>query len=204
MDATSDDLLKPLGVDRRDPERRLVRRPAAWALGAASGLSLAVLAAMAISVDPHGGEPYAIAPIETRPVGEAEPPRPDAASGRARVHEVPAEAPRRTGAEVGTASGVSVVRPQGAGAPASLVIRIPDAATVQLNPAPDPRLIERGRHGALPKIGADGSRPSTVTRALQAHCRAARRPLHGSPFWSAGSASARPPLPRLSPSCPRP
>ena len=33
---------------------------------------------------------------------------------------------------------------------------------VQLAPAPDPRLVEKGRHGPLPRIGGDGSRPSEI------------------------------------------
>jgi polysaccharide deacetylase 2 family uncharacterized protein YibQ len=33
---------------------------------------------------------------------------------------------------------------------------------LQLAPAPDARLVEKGRHGPLPRIGADGSRPSEI------------------------------------------
>ena len=174
MDATSDDLLKPLGVDHLDGNRRRFRPPMARVLGAA--LTLALLAAgvaVAISADPLGGKlltdsrPHAVgerqaaAVLEPSPAREPDPPRPDAGGG-ARVQEVPADAPRRTAAEVETASGVSVIRPSGAAAPASLVIRIPDNAAVTLNPAPDPRLVERTPQGVLPKIGADGARPSIV------------------------------------------
>jgi polysaccharide deacetylase 2 family uncharacterized protein YibQ len=57
---------------------------------------------------------------------------------------------------------VSVVRPDGAAAPGSLIIQVPDADGGKLRPAPDQRLVETSRHGLLPKIGADGSRPAKV------------------------------------------
>jgi hypothetical protein len=79
------------------------------------------------------------------------------------VQEVPSDAPRRTAAEVESASGVSVVRGDGTAAPASVVIRVPEPpAPIRLAPAPDPRLVERSRHGVLPRIGPDGARPSQV------------------------------------------
>jgi polysaccharide deacetylase 2 family uncharacterized protein YibQ len=59
---------------------------------------------------------------------------------------------------------VRVLRPQGQGAPNALVITVPDAtaAPVRLAPAPDRRLVDKGRHGSLPKIGLDGQRPADV------------------------------------------
>lgn len=66
---------------------------------------------------------------------------------------------RRSADEVESASGVSVVRPVGTSAPEAVIVRVPDEAQARLRPAPDPRLVERTRHGALPRIGADGSRP---------------------------------------------
>ena len=39
---------------------------------------------------------------------------------------------------------------------------MPDANAVQLNPAPDPRLVEKSRYGLLPRIGADGARPADI------------------------------------------
>jgi polysaccharide deacetylase 2 family uncharacterized protein YibQ len=55
-----------------------------------------------------------------------------------------------------------VVRAGGAAAPSSVIIQVPEAAGGKLTPAPDQRLVERSRHGLLPKIGADGSRPAKV------------------------------------------
>lgn len=166
MDATSDDLLKPLGLDRPHRAFRWFDLSKARYLGlglAASALGIG--AAVAIMSGSAGG-PVAQGARQTPSLAELRPPRaPDAPrvepEPRPRAADGPAESPRRTAAEVETASGVSVVRPQGAAAPPSLVISIPDES-IRLNPAPDPRLIEMTRLGALPKIGADGARPSAV------------------------------------------
>jgi hypothetical protein len=63
---------------------------------------------------------------------------------------------------VDVASGVRVARQGGAGN-GPLIIKVPqEPVGLQLVPAPDPRLVEKGRHGPLPRIGADGSRPSEI------------------------------------------
>jgi hypothetical protein len=69
---------------------------------------------------------------------------------------------------------VKVVR-GGGEAPESIVIRVP-SPTDKLAPAPDKRLIERSRHGVLPRIGADGSRPADV------YARPAPPPPGGKPL----------------------
>ena len=176
MDATSDDLLKPLGVDQPDGNSRQFRQPMMRIFGAilASAL-LGVGIAAAIMADPLGGKPQAgsgerqaAALVEPRVAHESDPPRrePDPlrpeTGASARAQDLAADSPRRTAVEVETASGVSVVRTNGVAAPASLIIRIPEDATIALKPAPDPGLIERTRQGVLPKIGPDGSRPSMV------------------------------------------
>ena len=188
MDATSDDLLKPLGVDRPDGNPRQFRQPMMRIFGAVLasahlgvGIAAAIMAAplggkpqaggkpLAVSTpEAGGGERQAAALVEPRVAHQADPPRHEPDPSRpesgasARAQDPAADSPRRTAAEVETASGVSVVRTNGVAAPASLIIRIPEDAAIALNPAPDPRLIERTRQGVLPKIGADGSRPSMV------------------------------------------
>jgi polysaccharide deacetylase 2 family uncharacterized protein YibQ len=149
-------LTRPLGLRDEATARvkhwRAALRPkaiAALALGA--GL-LALAAYLVLGDDPLAGEPYAIAAIEVRapvaPVPEpVVPVRPDPAS--------------RSAGEVERASGVAVNRPDGTSAPNSVVIRVP-GGPIQLNPAPDPRLAERGRYGPLPKVGPDGARPLDV------------------------------------------
>lgn len=66
-----------------------------------------------------------------------------------------------TATDIEAATGVRVTRGAGGVAPGALIIRLDEAAG-RLPPAPDPRLVERTKLGALPKIGADGSRPSQV------------------------------------------
>jgi uncharacterized protein len=158
----SDDLLKPLGVDRPDRAARRFRPSAAQASGAALALGvLALGATAALRASPWTVERREPAPAQVQAVREPEPPR--QADASARAPEPPAaETARRSAAEVEAAAGVSVVRPNGAAAPASVVIRVPEDAAVALAPAPDARLIERTRHGLLPRVGPDGSRPSSV------------------------------------------
>ena len=61
------------------------------------------------------------------------------------------------------ATGVKVTRgTEGGDVPAGLIIQVPKTFDVQLTPAPDRRLVEKGPYGPLPKIGADGSRPMEV------------------------------------------
>jgi uncharacterized protein len=59
------------------------------------------------------------------------------------------------------ASMVKVVR-NGAGGSDALIIDVPKTLGVRLVAAPDKRLVETSRYGALPRIGADGARPADV------------------------------------------
>lgn len=164
MDAVSDDLTKPLGGVRRRTASGAAsawRGPAARILG--SGLALTAVGLctyLLVASDPMGGEPYALVPLDVRPV-PAEEPKPRA-PGPEGEGEAPA-GPQRTAADVERESGVAVVRGDGTSAPGAIVIRVPEEpASIRLNPAPDPRLAERTRYGVLPKIGPDGSKASVV------------------------------------------
>ncbi|KMO40128.1 polysaccharide deacetylase [Methylobacterium tarhaniae] len=158
MPLASDTILtRPLGLRDEATARtagwRAVLRPRVLAAALLGAAAIALVAFLATGDDPLAGEPYAVATIEMRapsaPVPEpAVPARPDPAS--------------RSAGEVERASGVAVSRPDGTSAPDSVVIRVPGAGPVQLKPAPDPRLAERGRYGSLPKIGPDGARPLDV------------------------------------------
>jgi polysaccharide deacetylase 2 family uncharacterized protein YibQ len=164
---SADDILtKPLGVGvkagaKTGGLRRLPRPTAAHAAGAAC-IALALLAGgVALLGDPRGGEPRASAVIERR-----EPAAPPVAKVApqpvAEAAPKPVDSPQ-SAQEVEQASGVSVFRPAGATAPdAPVIIRVPNATQIRLNPAPDPRLTERGRNGPLPKIGEGKIRPLDV------------------------------------------
>jgi polysaccharide deacetylase 2 family uncharacterized protein YibQ len=113
----------------------------------------------------HSGEPYAtarIAPAEPASLGAIATPAASEKDGR----EAAAQSSRSvsmSGPEIEGNSGVTVVRPGGGSAPGAMVIRIPDGAgPITLAAAPDPRLVERGKFGSLPRIGADGARPAQV------------------------------------------
>ena len=75
---------------------------------------------------------------------------------------VPVNQGRRDAADVESDSGVRVVRQGGASAPGALIIEIPHKIGIELNLAPDRRLVEKSKYGPLPRIGADGSRPFDI------------------------------------------
>ena len=81
--------------------------------------------------------------------------------------------------------------------------KTPGEANGAVKDAPDPKLSEPSRHGAIPVIGPNGARVSAVfahPRAIAGGQDATRR---RSPSSSAGSASAPPAPPMPSPSCRR-
>ena len=69
--------------------------------------------------------------------------------------------PKAIAAIIDATTGVRIARQSSQGAPGGpLILKVPqERLGLQLAPAPDPRLVEKGRHGPLPRIGADGSRP---------------------------------------------
>lgn len=164
MNAASDDLTKPLGVaDPAPAKRRDLLGPITKAVVGVVAAGFGAAAIYVVAFDnPLGGEPHALVPVEK--VAAAPPaPAPAPPAAAVRVQEVPSDEPRRTAAEVETASGVAVVRPDGTSAPGSVVIRVPDAPVPgKLAPAPDRRLVERTRFGILPQVGSDGARAAEV------------------------------------------
>jgi polysaccharide deacetylase 2 family uncharacterized protein YibQ len=148
----SDDLNKPLGMDRppQGPSRFGMATIAVLALGA-----VAVIAAVLVFANPRGGEPFAVAalppPLALHPIDTAPPPA-----------AMPAPAP----ATVNTGSlenGVTVYRAnKSSESTAPLVIKVPQALGLNEVSAVDPHLVEMSRYGPLPKIAADGARSSEV------------------------------------------
>jgi uncharacterized protein len=165
VDSASSDLIKPLGMHRPEPRAWPALLPSARVIVA--GL-LATCGALGLSItfrdDPLGGEPHALVPIEPRPAGsgEDEPGRQGSQPAPAPGDAADLPRARATASEVEAQSGVAVVRPAGAAAPAAVIIQVPGASPGKLQPAPDERLAERSRSGLLPKVGADGARPAKV------------------------------------------
>jgi polysaccharide deacetylase 2 family uncharacterized protein YibQ len=163
------DLNSPLGLDRKQPPAVSPARRVRVTLGVTLGFAVAATAGAylylrAADTGVPGAEPYAVARIE-RPVERIRAPAQPEAKDRP-VREgadvTGSIANRASGTEIEAGNGVRVTREGGGQAPGALIIQVPQRLDVQLMPAPDRRLIEKGRFGALPKIGADGSRPMDV------------------------------------------
>ncbi|WP_442756443.1 divergent polysaccharide deacetylase family protein [Methylocystis sp. JAN1] len=160
----TDELNEPLGRESRRPPPAAgssSRRPLLAAAGAlvAAGATALHLAPK----DPFGGEPYAVAKIEP-----AKPPEPAPAPPQQQEQQrtVAAADQGPPGNEMGVSeieqlSGVKVTR-HGVEGSTARIIRIDPPSGVKLAPAPDRRVVEKGRYGLLPRIGADGARPMDV------------------------------------------
>jgi uncharacterized protein len=164
----TDALTTPLGKKRNAAKAKRIAVP--WSKVSASACLLLLAASVgyaAVRGDRLGGEPRAQARIERLPGLTSQP---SAAATAAEpplsphVREVPQQAASRsTAAEVETDSGVRVSRVGNGQAPGAVVIRVPDAQpAIRLAPAPDKRLVDRGRHGSLPRVSPEGLRPADV------------------------------------------
>ena len=154
-----DDLDAPLGLGRAartdlPPAHRGLKR----AFIAGTLAAAATLAVYLVNADPGaGGQPFAIAKIE-----QAKKPEPPVAALPADdVATTGSIATAKRGDDGDIQNGVRVTR-LGQNTPGALVIQVPDTFGVRLTPAPDKRLVERAAAGLLPRIGADGARPSEV------------------------------------------
>ncbi len=166
---TAGDLTRPLGLDR---EAKTATRRALPLGSVLAGLSFALLTGLAgfltITSNPLGGEPIAVASIDRMARRDTGPlPSDDKSETPAspNVREVPRDRKspqKQDAADVETESGIRVVRSGGSQAPGSVIIRVPDANPSIRLAALDKRLSERGRHGLLPKQGANGLRPADV------------------------------------------
>jgi polysaccharide deacetylase 2 family uncharacterized protein YibQ len=157
----SNDLTKPLGMNRPEPRAWLAGVPVARILGAAVLVAAGALGLyLTFAADPLGGEPHALVRIEVpSPATNPDDARPDARSSPVAAGPVEPRA-QATATEVEAQSGVSVVRPDGAAPSTAVIIQVPAVSPGKLNPAPDERLVERSRAGPLPRIGPDGTRPA--------------------------------------------
>ena len=159
----ANDLHEPLGMDgSRSGRARRVRN---WGLIACTGLGglLAGLVAFSFATDNGmGGRPFAEAAIQPGRVDEA-PAAPPSAPPPEQAASVGA-ASQSTAAIIDATTGVRVVRQSVDRSPGGpLILKVPqERLGLQLAPAPDTRLVEKGRHGPVPRIGADGSRPSEI------------------------------------------
>ncbi len=151
---TTDDLSTPLGQGKVRTRRKAWRIPWVPVAAALLALPIAVFAGVALfSHDPLGGEPMATAPATTSAdmaaAPEGTPPIPPGGTpaGQPAPPAAPANANTKTVTIIDGTTG------------AKREVQIPAGAEGQ--PAPnDQRFAEPSRHGALPKIAPDGTRPS--------------------------------------------
>jgi len=167
-----DDLSAPLGQKR--PQRAaarwlgklgLNRIPVTPIQALAGGLGLAVgaVALWAVAVDdPLGGEPMVVVAAKTGGANAADPAGATDTKGNARRYDgPPPTAAQPSGAQtvniIDGASGKSqqVVIPVNPAGPGS-------SSNTASAPPGDQHLLEKTRHGDVPRIGADGARPSTA------------------------------------------
>lgn len=156
--STANELYAPLGL--RDDAGRRGRPFGLVPALAVTGLLLSALAAwVALVDDPLGGEPRARVAM---PLIAAPTPQPSASP----TQPTPSEpAPNVAAADAGgrpLAEGratVTIITPGGPGqGMQTRVVEVPDGRSPTLRPAPDPRLVDKVRHGLVPRIGSDGTR----------------------------------------------
>ena len=162
----TNDLNKPLGQSKRKKRFVLPVRFVTRGIAGSLALCVAVLAGWIMLVDdPFGGEPMAIVSADLRPSQAkktaeepAQTPKPDSPiaaaekPGAKTVTIIDGSTGKRQEINVNEPSGKPDAKP--ASKP-STKNSVPEAAI-------DQRLLESSRHGTIPKIDADGTRPSEM------------------------------------------
>ena len=165
---TADDLNAPLGQGKPRKQRRTFPHAIPYALIGLLGAFMVVLAGWAmIADDPFGGEPAAVAVVDAtgaqaggtarKPdeITIVRPPAPGSAAVAGRPDGAPAEAPAPPlGAKTVTIIDGSSGKREQVVIPGT---REPGAAD---DKAPDSKLTESSRHGPLPRVAPDGTRPA--------------------------------------------
>jgi polysaccharide deacetylase 2 family uncharacterized protein YibQ len=147
---TTDDLSTPLGQGKVHTRRKALRIPWAPVAAALLAVPVAVFVGVALfSHDPLGGEPMAIAPATTSADMAAAP------EGSTPPGGTPAGQPAAPAAPANTKTVTITDGTTGA----KREVQIPQTPESQTVPN-EQRLAEPSRHGALPKIAPDGTRPS--------------------------------------------
>ncbi|WP_439572888.1 divergent polysaccharide deacetylase family protein [Phreatobacter sp.] len=143
----TDDLDTPLGVEPRpEPKKRWLPPLMPAAAGLVGALVLAFVGAVVVVDNPLGGEPLAIAAIATAEARTVEPTGPQPVPAAPAPGETTGEDGRTINiidGMSGNARSVRVAVPQGEERASGL----------------DPRMVERGPHGPLPRIAPDGRKP---------------------------------------------
>jgi polysaccharide deacetylase 2 family uncharacterized protein YibQ len=167
VDASSDDLTKPLG-QKRPPQahrRWSLSRATVWGAGGLLGALGLTVAVVALYGDSEGGRPVARAVIASAPVPPPVATKPPVSADRV--------GPQQEADDIERQSGVRVFRGTSTSPHAAIVVEVPSAPAAKAAPPPD--LVETSRFGALPRTAPDGSRP------IDAYARPARYLADGRP-----------------------
>jgi uncharacterized protein len=153
-----DDLHKPLGLGQVKPAKSR-RFSGVVLLGFAAAAGVAGFAFL------RGGSSTPDEPQAMAAIAPPTTPAPAAVTSAPAYTALPTKGSSdiiENATQVESASGVKVVRAGGGAAPDAMIIEVPQTRGEALAPAPDPRLVEKCRYGALPRIGDDGARPADV------------------------------------------
>ncbi len=156
--AMSDDLNTPLKAPGNRVAQLLAANNRSVVTYAASGLialGLLVLVWIVLQADPLGGQPYAIVSLND-PAANAR--RADTAPLSMRQSIGPGDSQPNQGSRIAATGGRSEIRNNGV----TIIRRPGTGSTIRLGPNSDPALTEAGPKGPLPRIAADGRRPSKV------------------------------------------
>ncbi len=156
-----DELSAPLGKKKRTPPSKL---PALLpkALAGLLVLSIVGVGVWAATVDdPLGGEPMAVV-LDTPRGGPPKAAEGAAGGGVYARHDGSASGPRTAAEPSDTATGAKTVNIIDGSSGKSQQIVLGGPADSKAAPNVDQRLLETTRHGAIPKVGPDGARPSTI------------------------------------------
>jgi uncharacterized protein len=154
------DLNAPLGQDKRKrPPKLPVATP--QIVAGALGLSgLIVLAWAAFVHDPLGGEPTAVVATKLQAPSQADRDVDSDGKQHARYDGPAAPAPDAAAAPQPPPGSKTVTIIDGSSGARQQVTIPGNSATTTPNTLLDPKLLETTRHGAIPKIAPDGTRPS--------------------------------------------
>jgi polysaccharide deacetylase 2 family uncharacterized protein YibQ len=177
----TDDLDAPLGAKKKPKKPKLPFKLGASLPQIVAGLlALTIVAAGLWSVfasDPFGGEPIAVVATHLDPAaagGAAQNADGGGADGTRR-YDGPAPGKEAAAAAVPPGSTTVTIIDGSSGQSQKVIIPGKDAAAAK--PAGESKLLEKSRHGAIPQIATDGTRPS------QAYARPVKAPpaLTGAP-----------------------
>jgi polysaccharide deacetylase 2 family uncharacterized protein YibQ len=157
----ADDLSAPLGQGKAPRQWRVVPRAIPQVIvGLLSLLVVAVAGWAMVGDNPFGGEPFAIVPAESSVADNGKKPAPGAQPANERPNRYDGPPPDATPAAEATAGRTITIIDGTSGKRQDVVI--PATPDGKPGPAIDQRLTELSPNGPLPRVGADGARPSDV------------------------------------------